>query len=139
MPITKEHTSLDDFADGVIAGLVRNGETDLDETDRTKLHQAFVAAFELVKAELAPGELSFGMLVSADYGTIAAVDQILDYWMRSDFSIKDRNSTAHHFLMKREVADNKLETLTGGSALYDKAAGTLMTHLNASLQVTAQA
>ena len=139
MPITKEHTSLDDFADGMIAGLIRNGETDLDETNRTKLHQAFVTAFEFTKAELAPGECSFDMPVSAKYSTIATVDQILDYWMRSDFSIKDRNSTAHHFIIGRQDADDMLETLNGGSALYDKAAGILMTHLNASLQVTAQA
>jgi len=139
MPITKEHTSLVDFADGMIAGLIRNGETDLDETDRTKLHQAFVAAFEFTKTELAPGELGFGMTTHKVYGTTANVDQLLDYWVRVGFSVKDRNSTAHRFLINRNDADEMLETLTGGSDLYDKVAAELIRCLNAPLPVTAKA
>lgn len=121
MPTRTTTTDLVDFGIGMLMGLVRSGQINLNEQRLVAVHQGFVTAFRVVENELGQKELSFWMTTDKFHGTSPDVDKIFNYWLSRGYATKDAPGTIYRFLISRSTADRKLETITGGAPLYDKA------------------
>ena len=132
MPVITEDKQLQDFSLGLLAALIRAGETGVNEWHRAKLHQAFVEAFTFVEAELGFDAQATRMQVDKLYGVTADVDDILYYWIRAGYTNRAPGKDVHRFQIKKETADLLvLESMAGDEAVYDGAARKLLAFMAA--------
>ena len=132
MSVITQDKQLHDFSLGMLAALIRAGETGVDEQQRAKLHQGFVEAFTFVEAELGFDEQTMRMQVDKLHGTTADVDNILYFWLRAGYTNRAPREHVHRFQIKKETADLLLlESMAGDNALYDDAAQKLLDYMNA--------
>ena len=126
MPVITEDKQLQDFSLGLLAALIRAGETGVNEWHRAKLHQAFV------EAELGFDAQATRMQVDKLYGVTADVDDILYYWIRAGYTNRAPGKDVHRFQIKKETADLLvLESMAGDEAVYDGAARKLLAFMAA--------
>lgn len=128
--LDRTDTHLLDFGVGMLMGLVRAGQTTLDERRLVDTHKAFVAAFQVVEAEIDKAGLRFRITTNQFHGTSPDVDTIFRYWLSSGFATKDAPGTIYRFRISRSSADRILETLVGGAELYDKATTAYFDYMN---------
>jgi hypothetical protein len=126
---TQQDTHLHDFGMGLLAGLVREGHTTLDERRLVDVHKGVVEAFKVIEAELDHDSLRFWMTTNRYHGTSPDVDNIFNYWLQSGFATKDSPGTVYRFRLSITGADELLETLPGGTELYDKAVAAFLDYL----------
>ncbi len=130
MPTEFARTDLLDFGIGMLMGLARAGHTTLDERRLVDVHKAFVAAFRVVETQLGTSTMRFWVTTDELHGTSPDVDAIFRYWLSSGYATKDAPGTIYRFQIPKRSADQKLETLAGGSDLYDKAVTAYFDYLN---------
>ena len=132
MHVITEDKHLQDFSLGLLAALIRAGETGVNEQQRAKLHQGFVEAFMFIETELGFGEQAPRMQVDKLYGTTADVDNILYYWIRAGYTSRAPRNDVHRFQIQKETADLLLlEVAAGNEAVYDGAARKLLAFMAA--------
>jgi len=131
MSETQERTTLQDFGNGILAGLVENGHLLLDEERRDKLHEAFLEAFIVVEEEVGLESLDFYLKTDEPRDLPANVHGIIYGWRHGLLALREQPSESLHMLYVDDKQSSQLMArIPGGIELYKRAAARLIEHLN---------